>query len=206
MKLSCPSSVSTRTRSFAGFTIAEVMIAAAVCVMFGAAAFATNQRLLLALRSQKETTAATMALQWRMETFLRGTGFSNISQESYLKNQVLNVRTTTLSNGTVVDPFAPLKSVTEQITVGPYWGGDPALPSPVPSPLPANLSPTAILWNSANPNGLDVSVNPNLGPPPPLGIGPTLLKVDILLTWTGAGGRSRSRQLSSVFGIGNIAP
>ena len=200
MKLSCPSRVSTRPRSFAGFTLVEVMIAAAVCAMLGAAAFATNQRLLLALRSQKETTAATMALQWRMETFLRGAPFSNnISQESYLKNQVLNVRTATLPNGTVVDPFAPLKSVTEQITVGPYWGGDPTLPSPVPSPIPANLSPTVILWNSANPNGLDVSVNPNLAPPL------KLLKVDILLTWAGPNGRSRSRQLSSVFGIG-IAP
>jgi hypothetical protein len=135
-----------------------------------------------------------------METSLRGAPFSNnISQESYLKNQVLNVRTTTLPNGTVVDPFAPLKSVTEQITVGPYWGGDPALPSPVPSPIPANLSPTVILWNSANPNGLDVSVNPNLAPPL------KLLKVDILLTWAGPNGRSRSRQLSSVFGIG-VAP
>jgi prepilin-type N-terminal cleavage/methylation domain-containing protein len=188
----------------AAFTLVEVLIAIAVVVLSGAAAFYTNQRLLMALRSQKETTAATMALQWRMEKFFRGATFSNLSQEAYLKNQVLNVRTATLEDGSIFDPFAPLKAVTEQITVGPYWGGDPALPSPTPSPVPANLSPTVVLWNSANSNGLDVSVNPNLGPPPPLGgNGPTLLKVDILLTWSGPDNRPRSRQLSSVFGIGS---
>ena len=41
------------------------MVAIAVCVIFGGAAFATNQRLLLALKAQRETTAATMMLQER---------------------------------------------------------------------------------------------------------------------------------------------
>jgi hypothetical protein len=31
-----------------------------------------------------------------------------------------------------------------------------------------------------------------------------LLRVDILLTWTGANGRQRSRQSSEIFGHGNI--
>src|SRR6266567_3141333 len=52
-----------------GFTLAEVMIASAVCVLFGLAAFTTNERLLVALKTQKETTAANMMLQERMETF-----------------------------------------------------------------------------------------------------------------------------------------
>ena len=191
-----------RNQLNAAFTLVEVLIAVAVVVLLGAAAFYTNQRLLMALRSQKETTAATMALQWRMEKFFRATTFSNLSQEAYLKNQVLNVRTATLEDGSVFDPFAPLKSLTEQITVGPYWGGDPALPSPVPSPIPANQSPTAVLWNSVNSSGLDVSVNPNLGDLGGDGL-PTikLLKVDILLTWSGPDNRPRSRQLSSVFGL-----
>jgi prepilin-type N-terminal cleavage/methylation domain-containing protein len=187
----------------AAFTLVEVLIAIAVVVMSGAAAFYTNERLLGALRSQKETTAATMALQWRMEKFLRATTFANLSQEAYVKNQILNVRTATLEDGSLFDPFAPLKSVTEQITVGPYWGGDPSLPSPTPSPIPANQSPTVVLWNSANSNGLDVAVNPNLGDLDPTTGLPkiTLLKVDILLTWSGPDNRSRSRQLSSVFGM-----
>src|SRR5437870_5243481 len=52
-----------------GFTLAEIVVAVAVCAMFGAAAFETNERLLIALRRQKETTAATMMLQERMESF-----------------------------------------------------------------------------------------------------------------------------------------
>jgi type II secretory pathway pseudopilin PulG len=190
---------------YAAFTLVEVLITIAVVVMSGVAAFYTNQRLLGALRSQKETTAATMALQWRMEKFLRATTFANLSQEAYVKNQILTVRTATLEDGSLFDPFAPLKSVTEQITVGPYWGGDPnpLLPSPVPSPIPANLSSNVILWNSANSNGLDVALNPNLGDLDPTTGLPkiTLLKVDILLTWSGPDNRSRSRQLSSVFGV-----
>src|ERR1700740_3369143 len=50
-----------------GFTLAEVLVAIGVVALFGLAAFATDERLLIALKSQKETTAATMMLQERME-------------------------------------------------------------------------------------------------------------------------------------------
>jgi hypothetical protein len=33
-----------------------------------------------------------------------------------------------------------------------------------------------------------------------------LLQVDLLLQWTSANGRTRTRQLSAVFGKGNIGP
>ena len=48
-----------------GFTLAETLVAIAVAAVFGAAAFATNARLLVMLKNQRENTAATMMLQER---------------------------------------------------------------------------------------------------------------------------------------------
>jgi prepilin-type N-terminal cleavage/methylation domain-containing protein len=171
-----------------GFTLGEVLVAIGVAVIFAGAAFTTNQRLLIALKSQKETTAATMVLQQRMETF-RATAFSNIANKDYVKNNILTVRTATTvdvnGNSVTVDPFAPLGSITEQITIGVY-----------PADGSANI---AVSWDASHPGGQDISNNNNLA-------SANLLRVDVLETWTSANGRSRSRQLSSVFGIGNIAP
>jgi prepilin-type N-terminal cleavage/methylation domain-containing protein len=164
-----------------GFTFVEVMMALTVCVIFGVAAFASNQRLLLALKNQKETTAATMALQWRMEMF-RSTAFSNIANHDYVKNNILTVRTATDSNGGTIDPFGALGSINERFTIGVY---------------PADGSnPTVMSWSTAN-GFQDGTTNNSLGTA-------TLLKVDILETWTGADGRSRTRQMSTIVGIGNI--
>jgi hypothetical protein len=174
-----------RSKCLEAFTFAEVCVALLICVGFGAAVFASNQRLLFALKNQKETTAATTLLQWRMEGF-RGTAFSNIASHDYVKNNILNVRKATDSNGnTIADPFAALGNITEQFTIGVY---------------PADGStPTVMSWDANHPTGQDISTNSNLG-------NATLLKVDILETWTGADGRSRSRQISTIVGLGNIGP
>lgn len=158
------------------FTLAEVLIAVAVCVLFGAAVFATNERLLVALKSQKETTAATMALQQRMETF-RSTGFRDIGTASYVQANIVAIPT---------GSEAPLGNLTETVTVGAY-------------PPDANGTNT-IVRDSANPSGAITSTNSNLAT-----MTSGLLRVDILLSWTSANGRPRSRQLSSLFGIGNIS-
>jgi type II secretory pathway pseudopilin PulG len=172
----------TRKSVSSAFTLAEVVVALGICVIFAVAAFAGNQRLLLALKSQKETTAATMALQWRMESF-RATAFSNIGNHDYVKNNILTVRTATDASGNTIDPFAPLGGVTEKITIGVY---------------PADGStPTVMSWDPSHPAGQDISTNSSLGTA-------TLLQVDILETWTSADGRSRSRQMSTIVGIGNI--
>ena len=164
------------------FTLAEVCMAMVICAVFGMAAFATNQRLLLALKNQKETTAATMALQWRMESF-RATAFSNIASHDYVKNNILTVRTATDSGGHTIDPFAPLGSISEQFTSGVF---------------PADGSNSTVMsWDANHPSGQDISTNNNLA-------NATLLKVDIVVSWAGADGRSRSRQISTIVGIGNI--
>ena len=159
----------------AAFTLGEVCVAIAVAVIFAGATFATNQRLLVALKSQKETTAATMVMQQRMESF-RATAFSNIANRDYVKNNILKVRT---------GSEAPLGNLTEQFTIGVY--------------PPDGSTNTVISWDASHPNGQDISQNTNLAQA-------TLLRVDLLETWTSANGRIRSRELSSIFGIGNIAP
>ena len=150
---------------------------------------------MVALKSQKETTAATTVLQWRMEQF-RATPFSCINSNSavcappagtaadYVKNYILGVRTATDGNGNTIDPFAALGSITEQFTINQY---------PAPSSSP---TPTVMSWNAST-GATYVSQNANLS-------SAKLVKVDILETWTSAGGRQRQRQLSTIVGIGNV--
>jgi type II secretory pathway pseudopilin PulG len=178
---------SSRSDADSAFTLAEVLVSIGVVAMFGMAVFATNQRLIFALKSQKETTAATAALQWRMETF-RATAFSYIATagtgSDYVKTNILTARTATDSNNNTVDPFAALGSITEQFTVNQY---------PAPSPSP---TPTVMTW-SASAGAQYVTQNTSLA-------SATLLKVDVLETWTSANGRQRQRQLSTIVGIGNV--
>ena len=165
-----------------GFTLAEVMIASAVCVLFGMAAFATNERLLVALKTQKETTAANMFLQARMETF-RSFSYSNVCDPTYVTTNVVQIPPTA-GNGVLVE--APLGKLTEQITVSPY-------------PLDGS-APNQWTRNSTYPTGYQIYSNATLA------TNYNLAKVDVLLTWTSANGRIRTRNLSAIFGKGNIGP
>jgi hypothetical protein len=158
------------------FTLAEVCVALFICVLFGAAAFATNSRLVLTLKGQKESTAATTALQERKES-LRGTAFNSIADANYLHDNIFT--NPTGSEG-------PLGSLSETVTVDAY-------------PTPTG-SPTKLLRNSQYPSCQIVSTNANLSYP-----SQNLLRVDILFTWTSANGRSRNRQFSEIFSFpGNI--
>ena len=85
------------------FTFAEVCIAMVICLLFGAAAFATNQRLLYSIKSQRESTAAAMLLQERMETF-RGVAYSDIADKDYVKNSILTFNPRATPSPTPSDP------------------------------------------------------------------------------------------------------
>jgi prepilin-type N-terminal cleavage/methylation domain-containing protein len=151
------------------FTLVEVLVALVVCVLFGAAAFATNERLLIALKNQKESTAATTVLQERKES-LRGISFASIASATSLRSNIFTTPTT--SEG-------PLGSLSETVAVDAY-------PTPTGSPI-------QLLRNSQNPtcqivsNGSASLSNQNL------------LRVDVVLTWTSVSGRSRTRQWSEIF-------
>ncbi|PYJ11371.1 MAG: hypothetical protein DMF06_02865 [Verrucomicrobia bacterium] len=166
-----------------GFSFVEVCVAIVVSVMFGAAAFATNQQLLTTLRAQKETTAATMMLQERIESF-RATAWSNIADKDYVKNNI--VRNSTTSEAT-------LGSLTETITVSGYVTTAGAAGYPTDG---SNVNQ----WvrDDGHPTGHTTDHNDNLA------TNYNLLKVDILLTWNGPNGRTRTRELAQIFGKGNI--
>jgi len=167
------------------FTLAEVLIASAVCILFGMAAFSTNARLLAALKTQKETTAASMMLQERMETF-RSFSYSNVADPTYVNTNLVQKPTTS---------EAPLGNLTEQITVSGYLTptGDAGYPSD-------GSIPNQWTRNSTYPTGHQISSNASLA------TSYNLLKVDVLLTWTGTNGRIRTSELAAIFGKGNIAP
>jgi hypothetical protein len=187
----------TLTSRSRGFTLAEVAIAAAFVGLFGLAAFATNQRLLLALKSQKETTAASLAMQWRMEMF-RGSAFGDIANKDWVETNILKVRNPVDGSGNPIhdqygnpiDPFQALGSITEQFTIGVY--------------PPDGSTNTVLSWDKSHPSGQEISVNPNLLSEVNSGA-VTMMKVDVLETWTSANGRQRQRQLSTMVTIGNIA-
>lgn len=172
----------------AGFTLVEVCVAIAVCVVFGLAAFETNARLLIALKAQKETTAASMMLQERMESF-RTAAYSDIANNSYVNTNIVAKPTTS---------EALLGNLSETITVK----GD----------LLASGKtgwPNTNRWvrDALHPTGYSTDTYPpdnSCANTPGLACDYDLLQVDILLTWTSANGRSRTRDLTAIFGRGNI--
>ena len=188
---------SSRESHIGGFTLVEVLIAIAVCVIFAVAAYATNERLLLALRAQRESAAASMMLQERMEAF-RGIQYSNAASNAAASgttspatmNAADIVQTVTTSEAQLGS------SLTETLTVSGYLtttGGQgyPSDGSAVNRWTRSGGSTTATL---ATPSNSSLATNYDL------------IQVDIKLSWTSANGRTRNRELSSVFGKGNLGP
>ena len=168
--------IDLRRRAQDGFTLAEVSVALAICVLFGAAAAATNSQLLHALKNWKEAAGASVMLQERKEQ-LRAIAFNSIADANYIHDNIFQNPTTS---------EWPLGSLNEKVTVDAY-----------PT---ATGSPTVLLRNSTYPNCQIVSSNSNLSYP-----NQNLLRVDVVLTWTSSNSRSRTRQFSEVFSYpGNI--
>ena len=166
------------------FSLVEVCVAIAVCALFGAAAFATNQRLLYSLASQRETAAATMMLQERMETF-RGLSYSNVGDKTFVKNNLV-------SNAT--NSEAALPNLTETITISGYLttaGTEGNYPTD-------GTHANQWIRDSSHTTGQEQDHSDTLA------TDNNLLKVNILLSWKSKDGRTRTRSLSSVFGKGNI--
>jgi prepilin-type N-terminal cleavage/methylation domain-containing protein len=160
-----------------GFTLAEVVVTIAVAALFAGAAFAANERLLIALKAQKETTAASMMLQERMETF-RSISYSNVCDPAYVQTNIVSQ---------APHSEASLGNLKEQITISGYL-----LASDGTSSTHVNQ------WVRKLPTIQRLDTNSTLA------ANYDLVKVDILLTWAGAGGRTRTRDLSAIFGKGNI--
>jgi prepilin-type N-terminal cleavage/methylation domain-containing protein len=205
--------VSVNKTDPAGFTLAEVLVAITVCALFAVAAYATNERLLLALKAQRETTAASMMLQERMEKF-RARAFSEITDKDFVKNNILTFNPSPSPTPTPAFPPAhgksqakfatwsedPLNNLVETVTVSGYQQA--VSPNPTPSVTPSdNYNQwTRDTSNSGDGTPHEQNHDDNLSNQF------DLVKVDISIAWTSANGRSRTRDLAAIFGKGNIGP
>jgi type II secretory pathway pseudopilin PulG len=185
-----------------GFSFAEVCVAIVICVVFGAAAFTTNQRLLLALKNQKETTAATTMLQERMEEF-RSLSYSNVADKTYVHDNILTFNpapspspSPTPPPGGIYTTFseAPLANLKETVTVSGY------LTASGGAGYPSDGSHVNQWIRDMTGNGQPALQDHN----DTLATAYDLLKVDIVLTWSSTDGRLRTREAAGIFGKGNI--
>src|SRR6266404_5705876 len=180
-----------------GFTLAEVLIAIVVAVIFGAAVFATNARLMISLKTQRETTAASMMLQERMEA-LRSLSYTGLSSTSASASASPSPSPPTYTADVLADTTVSEAqlgggingNLTETVTVSGYM--DTAGISP-----PTTAGSSQWVRNAANPTGNLVSSTANMGS------SYDLLQVDIQLSWTSANGRTRKREMTAIFGKGN---
>ena len=193
--------------------MAEVVVAVLVCVIFAVAAYATNQRLLLNLKAQRETTAASMMLQERMEKF-RARAFADVTDKNFVKDNILTFNPSASHSPTPAFPPAhgksqakystwsegPLNNLVETVTVSGYQQA--VSPSPAPSVPASNNYNQWTRDTSSSGDGQPHEQNHDDN----LATQFDLVQVDISLTWTSANGRSRTRDLSALFGKGNIGP
>ncbi len=193
--------------------MAEVLVAVAVCVIFAVAAYATNERMLLALKAQRETTAASMMLQERMER-LRARAYSEVADKDFVKNNILTFNPSPSPSPTPAFPpnhgksqgkyatwsEAPLNNLQETVTISGYQVA--TSPSPSPSATPSDNYNQWTRDTSSSGDGNPHEQNHD----DKLANQFDLIKVDILITWTSANGRIRTRDLSAIFGKGNIGP
>jgi uncharacterized protein (TIGR02598 family) len=94
----------------AGFTLIEAIIAAAISALFLSSLFAMNLASMETIRSAKESTASSQALQQRMES-MRIANWHEVTDAAWLRDNLLN---------TDVPGGAQLKSLVETVTLVPY--------------------------------------------------------------------------------------
>ena len=189
---------SDQPSSNAGFTLAEVLIAIVVTVIFGVSVFATNARLMVFLRTQRETTAASMMLQERMEA-LRSLSYTGLSSTSSSPSASPSPSPPTytadiLANKTISEAQLGggiAGSLIETITVSGYQDTS------------GNIPPTTAAQNQWIRNSGSTTGSLQSGSSSTLATNYDLLQVDVQLSWTSANGRTRKREMTAIFGKGN---
>lgn len=178
-----------------GFTLAEVLVAIAVAVIFGVATFATNERLLLMLKSQRESTAATMMLQEEIEAF-RALTYGQVGSNTLSASPSPSPASAAdiVYNGTVSEAQIGggiTGSLQQKVKVIAYMDSS------------GNVPPTTAAQNSWTRNASYPTGTPAAGNSTISSTSYDLMKVNIQLSWTSANGRTRNREITSIFGKGN---
>jgi len=155
-------------RSARGFTFVENIIAMGIVVLFFSSLYAINSQCLYLLSSGRGAVFAEQALQDRMES-LRSCTWYNLTNASYLQNNILNTTTTAGSN---------LGQPTETIMLDNY-------PTPTGTPIQVTRTGRTVSIVSNNQTILNSD--------------PGLLRANIIITWTqGTGSRVRTLSTTSI--------
>jgi type II secretory pathway pseudopilin PulG len=96
------------------FTLIEAVVAAAISVLFLSSLFTMNLASMEAIRSAKESTGASQALQQRMES-MRIANWHEVTDAVWLRDNLLSVD---------VPGGAQLKNIVETVTLIPYGSGN----------------------------------------------------------------------------------
>jgi hypothetical protein len=154
-----------------------------------------------------------MMLQERMEKF-RARAYSEITDKDFVQNNILTFNPSPSPSPTPAFPpnhgksqskYAtwsedPLNNLVETVTVSGYQAA--VSPTPAPSATPSDNYNQWTRDTSSSGDGTPHLQNHDDN----LSNQFDLVKVDISITWTSANGRNRTRDLSALFGKGNIGP
>ena len=100
----------TRVVPQGGFTLTEAVVAAAISALFLSSLFTMNIESMETIRSAKESTGASQALQQRMES-MRIANWHEVTDAVWLRDNLLNAD---------VPGGAQLKNLVETVTLVPY--------------------------------------------------------------------------------------
>ena len=108
--------LANNSRAQAGFTLVEVVVAAALVAVFFASIFEVNALCLRYISASKENVGATQAVHDRLE-FLRNADFSTLTTVSSMKSLLAQP----------ANPSPLAKKAIETVTVSDYTSGNPTI-------------------------------------------------------------------------------
>lgn len=175
MKLLLTANQLTTLRNTAGFMLSESLCALAISMVSLCSVMVANSHSLKLVKSTRDSSAATLCLQERVEQ-LRIANWQQITRAEYLQNSYF---------ATVPRSIAPLEgSYTETITVSAYPDRTAASPLVVQK---SNRKAAVVVFNGA---GLAEQ---------------RLARIDVDISWKGKEGRQRLRQMSTIINNGGIS-
>jgi Tfp pilus assembly protein PilV len=168
-----------------GFSIAETAVATLVIALFLGSMFALNSACLGLVRSSKDSAAAMLSNQERVEQ-MRSCNWSEVTDNAYWTDS--NNASYYLSNimNTATQTGAALANASEvvRVTENGFLQGASA----------------AYFQVTRTPSGVSVTAQNN----PVTLVTARMLKVDITLNWTALGGRQRTRSSTTIIARGGL--
>jgi type II secretory pathway pseudopilin PulG len=166
-----------RSKSSAAFGLPETIIAMAIAALAMSGAMAINSHQLRLVKSTREASAASHALQERIEQ-VRTATWKQITDPIYVSQTLFS---------SLPRSIAPLDGYRETITITPW-------------PETSALGPSPLLCVEKTPkqSAQIISAGSGIG-------NARLVKVDIQIKWGGNGNRERSRELTTILSNGGIS-